>query len=284
MNQLNKNINFISQFRIKFFPQIIIRNKKLKNKIILFYPGLPHHRTVIYKICRSLGVKIINTPDKQYDIFFSWDDNTFSLNNSLNNYNINSSVVTINSGCIDISKNNVDEKFKIVFGYSLLVDPISYSGECVIKSDMNAMHDGKIIKCPVDEAAKDVVYQKIIDNSFDENYVKDIRVPVFKDSIPFVYFKFKKHTNRFTNKVDHVEVHKTEEIFTKLELNNILSFAEKIKLNYGELDVLRDNKDGKIYIIDVNKTPWGPPATISKEKYKITMKIMTEVFIEKFLK
>lgn len=30
-------------------------------------------------------------------------------------------------------------------------------------------------------------------------------------------------------------------------------------LDYGELDILRNNLDGRIYVVDVNKTLWGPP-------------------------
>ena len=279
MKSLSEKINFISQFRIKYFPQILMRNKHFKNNTILFYPHLPHHRTVIYKICKSLGLKIITNPEKQYDILFYWDDSTYSEKINITP----KSALSINLGCTDISKVNVDKVFEEVFGYSLIINPETYSGDCVIKSDMNALHDGRIIKCPVEIITKDMVYQKIIDNSFDENYVKDIRVPVFKDSIPFVYFKFKKYEDRFTNKIDHVEVHNTSEVLTNEEVNSIISFAGNIKLDYGELDILRDNKDEKIYIIDVNKTPWGPPATISKEKHKEVLKTMCDAFLEKFL-
>jgi len=37
-------------------------------------------------------------------------------------------------------------------------------------------------------------------------------------------------------------------------------------LDYGELDVLRNKNDGKIYIVDVNNTPQGPPANTEKEQ------------------
>ena len=30
-------------------------------------------------------------------------------------------------------------------------------------------------------------------------------------------------------------------------------------IDYGELDILRDNNDGRIYIVDANNTPSGPP-------------------------
>lgn len=279
MKSLIEKINFISQYRIKFFPQLLLQNKYLKYKKILFHPRLPHHRTVIYKLCKQIGVKIIDKPNKDFDILFVWDDNTYLNEISFNNI----SKKTINISCTDISKTNVDMVFKETFGYGLTLDPKTYKGKCAVKSDVNALHDGKVIECPVKEIKQGMVYQKIIDNSFDDKYVKDIRVPVFKDAIPFVYFKFKKYEDRFTNKIDHVEVHNTGEVLSNEEAQNIIMFTKKIKLDYGELDVLRDNKDGKIYIIDVNKTPWGPPATITKDKSEEVMKIMCDVFTTKFL-
>ncbi len=49
------------------------------------------------------------------------------------------------------------------------------------------------------------------------------------------------------------------------ELLNIYHFCEKIGMDYGELDVLRDRDDGRIYIVDANIAPSGPPSPISDE-------------------
>lgn len=270
MNKLIKKLDFVYKYRIKFFPKIFFTNQK-----ILFYPELPHHRTIIYKICKNLGIKIINNPKKYYDIFFYWEDKTFSTFFDIKNI----SNRTINLNCTDISKGNVDLIFQKVFGYGLSVDPKTYIGRCVIKSNSNAVHDGKIIELPINEIQNDVVYQKLIDNTFNEDFVKDIRVPVLCNSIPFVYFKIKKIEFRFTNKIHSVEIHETNEIFSSDEINNIFRFAKSINLDYGELDVLRNNDDGKIYIVDVNKTPWGPPATISKENAKYAIETMSKIFL-----
>ncbi|GAB6282179.1 MAG: hypothetical protein STSR0008_09230 [Ignavibacterium sp.] len=269
MKKLIKKLDFIYKYRIKYIPKIFFNNRK-----ILFYPQLPHPRTIIYKISKNLGIKIINNPKKKFDIFFYWEDNTFSSSIHLNNL----SKRTLNLNCTDISKNNVDLIFEKVFGYNLSVDPKSYKGKCVVKSNSNAVHNGKIIDLPTDEIDDEVVYQKIIDNTFNENFVKDIRVPIIGNSIPFVYFKIKKVEDRFTNKIHSVEIHNTNEIFSSEEINAILKFAEYINLDYGELDVLRNNEDSKIYIVDVNKTPWGPPATISIENSKYVIETMSKVF------
>lgn len=269
MKKLVTKLDFFYKYRIKFVPKIFFNNRK-----ILFYPELPHPRTVIYKICKMLGIKIINNPKKIFDTFFYWEDKTFSSSINLNNIPKR----TLNINCTDISKNNVDLIFEKVFGYNLSVDPNSYKGKCVVKSNSNAVHNGKIIDLPTNKIDNEVVYQKIIDNTVNEIFVKDIRVPIIGNSIPFVYFKIKKIEFRFTNNIYSVEIHNTNEIFSSEEINNIIKFTKYINLDYGELDVLRNNEDNKIYIIDVNKTPWGPPATISRENAKYVIETMSKTF------
>jgi len=58
----------------------------------------------------------------------------------------------------------------------------------------------------------------------------------------------------------------------------ISEFCSRIGLDYGELDVLRNKDDGKIYIVDVNYTPWGPPAKLSDDENRIALIRMSEVF------
>jgi hypothetical protein len=38
----------------------------------------------------------------------------------------------------------------------------------------------------------------------------------------------------------------------------LLRFCAAIALDYGELDVLRDNDSGRIYVVDANRTPIRP--------------------------
>lgn len=43
------------------------------------------------------------------------------------------------------------------------------------------------------------------------------------------------------------------------EAELLLRLCRALGLDYGELDVLRDVEDGKLYVVDVNNTPWAPP-------------------------
>ena len=48
------------------------------------------------------------------------------------------------------------------------------------------------------------------------------------------------------------------DFFTDAETELLLRFADAIRLEYGELDVVRDAADGRIYVVDANRTPVRP--------------------------
>ncbi len=274
MTKVEEKINFFFKYRAGFLPKILSPRAK-----VYFYPQPPHHRTIIFKVCKELGIKIINNSKKNYDFAFFWDDKTFSNEKDFPEIKTKN----INRRCTDISKEKVDKVFAKAFGYDLSVDPLAYKGKCVIKSNENAQHDGKIIDCPIDKPEENVVYQKVIDNLFDENSVLDLRVPVMGNEIPFVYYKFKTLDKRFTNDIFRAELHETNDVLSDEEISNISNFTKEMNLGYGELDVLRNKDDNKIYIVDVNKTPWGPPATLPKEDCDAAVKIMSDAFERNFL-
>lgn len=273
MTKAEEKINFFFKYRLGFLPGILFPKAK-----IFFYPQPPHHRTIIFKICKQLGIKIITNPKHNYDFAFFWDDKTYSDDTNFPDIKAKN----INHNCADISKEKVDKVFAKVFGYDLSIDPLTYKGKCVIKSNENAQHDGRVIDCPVDKVDENVVYQKVIDNTFDEKSFVDIRVPVLGNEIPLVYYKFKTNEKRFTNDVSRAELHKTEDVLSAAEIKNIITFSREMNLDYGELDILRNKEDNKIYIVDVNKTPWGPPATLPKEDCDIAIEKMIKVFEKVF--
>ena len=53
-------------------------------------------------------------------------------------------------------------------------------------------------------------------------------------------------------------------------------------LEWGGVDVLRDNASGKIYIVDANKTDMGPPVALNLgDKLKATRR-MAKAFVAAF--
>ena len=55
--------------------------------------------------------------------------------------------------------------------------------------------------------------------------------------------------------------------------------TKKMSVDYGELDVLRD-KDGRIYVVDVNNTPAGPPKKLPNQACRIALKRMSKSFAQ----
>ncbi|MBD2196488.1 MULTISPECIES: hypothetical protein [Calothrix] len=262
---------------ISYIIRITIVNFFLARKTILFYPDKPYPGTVIYKICLHLGYSITNDPTKKFDLAFKWQDSTFSQpDNFLQKLAARTEVFNIN--CNDISKNHVDKIFKDIFGYSSLVDPFTFKGKIVRKSNMNATHDGKIIDAPLEETESGYLYQKLIHNEVDENFVQDIRVTIFKDKITYLALKYRPIQNRFNIK-SYAKISAPEEIFTQEEIKKIINFARTIGLDYGDLDILRDREDNKIYIIDANNTPWGLNSDhMSKSLEKIALTKLSKSF------
>ncbi|MDJ0594371.1 MAG: hypothetical protein QNJ72_31085 [Pleurocapsa sp. MO_226.B13] len=243
--------------------KLVTTTQKLLNnrKKILFYPDFPYRKAAIYQICLFLGYDVTNNPQKKFDLAIKWQryQTFFAKEPILTQWSEQNNHV-VNLHCQDVSKLLVNQVFDEAFGYSIGVNPLTYTAKCVAKSNFNAKHDGKILSCPIDEVESGVVYQKLVDNELENNQVLEYRVPIFKQKIPFVYIytkESKTERQRFYGYLSLLSVRlvETSEIFDKTEINNILNFCQKLGLDYGELDILRDKKDRRIYIVDANNTP-----------------------------
>jgi hypothetical protein len=271
-----------TKVRLKFRTRYLIKRLDSRNvaKTILFYPDKPDCSQVLYKICNNLGWVMTSSIKSHPDLIVAFQDTTKRVDGPVltklaaDNY-------VVNRGCDDISKVKVEDVFRDVFGYGTFVDPETYVGLCVVKSNANAMHDGEAIECPTTATRNDVVYQKVINNAIDDE-VLDIRVPIVGSEIPFVYLKYRSLKSRFSNKNRNVTIGTVDSVFTQDEITTIKQFVEKLCLDFGELDVLRDAEDGKIYIVDVNNTPCGPPNGLSKAESARAVQILSSTFIAEF--
>jgi len=261
----------------------IERAKHIRKIRILFYPDLPHPKSAIHKICYLCGYETTNDPSLSFHLVIHWETETRREPDDVLT-SLAKRVRVINYACRDISKTRVDTVFQEVFGYSLMIDPVTHRGPCVVKSDLNALHDGKIIMCPVREMRQDSVYQKVINNAVGEATVQDIRVPIFRNRIPFVYLKERpaEERERF-RKFNKASMVPAATIFSDDEKEKIVAFTGKFGLEYGELDVLRDNDEGRIYIVDVNNTPYGPPNHLPPEQGWQALRTMGCYFEEEFM-
>lgn len=251
-----------------------------KRITILFYPEYPHKRTIIYKMLKHLNFNITDNPAHKSDLAFFWEDATYRKGQDiLRKFNYRK---ILNLECADISKERISEIFEKTFGYGLSIDPTIYSGECLRKNNLNALHDGIIISCPVKKKEEGFVYQKVINNEASDGLVVDIRTPVMNGHIPFVYLKYKEMKDRFTNDLCKAELADVNEYLTKEETVKISDFCSDMGLDYCELDVLRNKDDGKIYIVDVNYTPWGPPAKLSEEDGRKAVTRLGDIFRKEY--
>ncbi|MBK5281660.1 MAG: hypothetical protein JJE16_06185 [Nitrospiraceae bacterium] len=216
--------------------------------------------------------------ERKADLILNWEDCTFRRPYAALE-DLNRRQPVLNLRCRDISKRKVEAVHQAVFGYGLEVDPRKFVGRCVKKSDDNATHDGRIIQCPVKDTDERAVYQRVVNNSGDGQFVEDIRVPVFENTIPFCYVKLRPVGSRFGNQNTSAIVCELSEVLSAGEINLLLRFCHEMGLDYGEVDVLRDVDDKRIYIVDVNNTPFGPPNHLDRGGTALALERLSEAFV-----
>ena len=224
---------------------------------ISFFPKKPRSYYAIWPVCQLADVKIVDDP-LEADLHFYFEDREFRTGP----LPAPSNKPAFNIGCHDIRKSVVSRVFEETFGYSLIVDPSAHRGLAVEKSELNGKHDGRIVECPVASPRHDRVYQRLIDNTFDGREFVDIRTPVVGGKAPFVYLKRRTRDRRFSNDNHRVDLAPVDALLSKDEQAKIALFARAMALDFGGLDVLRCREDGRIYIVDANKTDMGPPSAL----------------------
>ncbi len=252
-----------------------------KSTRVLVYPHFPSRGSTLYKISKKLKLNISNKPASADVLAVYWEYLTFREEFTfLEEYAAKVPVVNLHSR--NISKLFVDEVFTHAFGYGTIVNPLSFTGKIVRKNDINAKHDGVILDGPLAESKPDFIYQILIDNS-NGAVVQDIRVPIIKGVMDFVYLKQRPITERFLNTATKSELKSTTDLLSAYEIEKLNTFCAELKLDFGELDVLRDKQTGKIYVVDVNNTPQGPPANIAQTQGEEAIERLAKAFKEKFM-
>ncbi len=266
-------------FKIRYIVLYFRNNRKIKT--FLFYPQYPSKRSVLHKIVGLMNYNRTNNPHLKFDYVINWQDTTFRKEIPFL-LDLKKKQHVINFNCNNISKKYIDSIFKTVFGYCTEIDPRTFNGVCVKKNNINALHDGQIIECPINDPDENCIYQKLINNIYDESLVQDLRTPVIKGNIPIVYLKRRPISGRFAREKTTSRIGNPDEIYSSDEKVKIKKFCEKLNLEYGDMDILRDNDDGRIYIVDVNNTPHGP-SQLTREEKKHALEVLTNEFKKAFL-
>ena len=249
----------------------LLRGRSARARIA-FYPRKPMPYYAIWPVCQLADVKIVDDP-AEADIAFYFEDVEYRAAPPAP-----PAPLAFNAGCVDIRKSRVAAAFEAVFGYGLAVDPRTHQGPAVEKSEENGKHDGRIVVCPIDRPRTDRVYQRLVDNTFDGEEFIDIRTPCVDGRIPFVYLKRRTRAERFSNENHRVDLVDADVMLTAAEQADIARFAAMMGLDFGGLDVLRDRSDGRIYIVDVNKTDMGPPSALSGKGKLAAMRLLADAF------
>lgn len=226
---------------------------------------------------RMGGVGIIKDPHAA-DVIFVFDDKTISDTGAMLEPSLKAKA--INHRIDDISKTHVAKVFQDVFGYGVDIDPLTYQGKAVQKSDSNATHDGQVVDCPLtpEDIRAESVYQKLIDSRHDGPRSEDLRMAYVGGEIPAVFHKYKLIEKRFGTDYDHVDVWSADQAFSKEEQVQLIQFCEAMGLDFGAVDVMRDKHDGRIYVVDVNKTCM-PVLCLSQKEQRRAFRLISDALI-----
>lgn len=187
----------------------------------------------------------------------------------------------INGRCLDIQKSTVANIYTEVTRRDLLVNPKEYHGWIVEKSEQNPAHDGRMFQGPQadHEVIPGRVYERLIDTTTpDDRDVEDLRTVIVGASIPLIYKIRRSIHERFEGYGSRISMASVNEVFSAEEQAEILECAKRIGLDFGEMDILRDRKNGHIYIVDVNKTTVSPPATLPFKERAKALQIVGRAF------
>lgn len=167
-----------------------------------------------------------------------------------------------NGACTDISKSHVAEVFADVFGYPLTLDPTRSHGPIVEKAETNGAHDGGVVLAPL-APRPGYTYQRLIDTTDSDGMAHDLRTPCVDGAPVVVWEKTKPARSRFSIHNSRAILRDPSSVYSAAELEQIRRFTARMGLDWGGLDILRDRADGRLYIVDVNKTDLGPVVALS---------------------
>ena len=251
----------------------IMRGREPRARIS-FFPKKPRSYYAIWPVCQLADVKIVDDAEEA-DLHFYFEDREFLTAPRL----APTDKPAFNVDCFDIRKSVVARVFEETFGYSLAVDPTAHDGVAVEKSELNGKHDGRMILCPIAAPQLGLAYQRVVENTFDGAEHVDIRTPIVGGrTTPYVFLKKRTRALRFTNDNHRVDLAPIDAMLSRAEQEKIAAFAAAMRLDFGGLDILRDRHDGRIYIVDANKTDMGPPAVMKAQDKLTAMRALADAF------
>jgi hypothetical protein len=251
---------------------------------VLLHPFRPHIEddySLTLIACR-LGLRLTTDHRHECAAAMYWHDTTRRPLSPLLE-ELAASLPVINLRGNDISKTRVDAAMRDAFGYGLAVDPLTTPGPLVEKADTNAMHDGRIAVGPLATMTPGRVYQRLIRGRIVGGLVEEIRVPIVGERVPFVHLKYKKADDPLALSIRGGVAEPTS-VLEGHEIASLLHFARIMGIDFGELDVMRDHADGRVYVFDANNTPCVRFVGVSAADRRATVECLAAAFDEAFLR
>jgi hypothetical protein len=241
----------------EFFFAIRAQPKPAEAFTIAFTPDRARPWYLIWPVLQLAGGRIVDDPNAA-DVVFFFDDATESppadpLGRA--------EAVKMNFACNSVSKSHVATAFERAFGYPLAIDPRTHQGAAVEKSELNGVHDGRIVDCPM-PPKPGRVYQALIENQADDGMMEDLRTLTLGGRAIVTFIKRRVRGERFTNHNTACIMANPAELFSADEHAKIAAFTREMGMDWGGLDLLRDIRDGRLYVVDANKTDMGPPIAL----------------------
>ena len=231
------------------------RLRRVERKRIWFAPDRPRPWYLVRGAAMWTGIDVAASPEEA-DAAMYFDDSTTGTPPAAPCRR------RLNHACIDIGKSHVASIFEEVFGYPLSVDPLEAVGEIVEKPEKNGVHGGRIVMAPL-APRPGFTYQRVVDTRDEDGCCRDLRTPCAGGAPVVVWVKVKTPKGRFSINNRRAMLAAPEAIYSLREREQIRIFCERVGLDWGGLDILRDRSDGRIYIVDVNKTDLGPVIALS---------------------
>ncbi|MEA2622219.1 MAG: hypothetical protein QOH61_1129 [Chloroflexota bacterium] len=236
-----------------------------------FFPMRPTPRAHLVRVIARLGVRI-GSGVHPGEPTIAWETGTWLPDWAVQKLPGDA----INRRCVDISKSRVDTEWAAAAGYTVAVDPLTWEGPMIVKAERNGVHDGRLVMGPLKSRRPGRVYQRFVD-AVEGNSVIELRTAVIAGSVPNVIRRWRQAAD-WDAKTIRSEVHTAEAMYSAAEIAQLIRFADGLGLEYGELDVLRDQQSGRIYVLDANRTPYGPPRKLPEHEAALAVERMAQAF------
>jgi hypothetical protein len=218
---------------------------------VSFYPMRLEPTAALAHVFKRLGVRIVDF-GRPADVTVAWETGTWLSDRDARKLPLRA----LNRACVDISKSTVDRVWAEVSGYSISVDPLTWSGRMVAKPIRNATRGGQLVQGPMQRRGRDLVYQRLIDSRVGDR-IHSTRAVIIDQRVVHAYEKWRPYPQWFRGH-EKTLPGSVDDLYSAAEQVLLVRFAEAIGMDYGELDVLRDNSSRLIYVVDANRTPVRP--------------------------